>query len=206
MFWFFPEKIDYLGLFIPTGIFRLAVHTRDAFAKLEHHSTQIEIWSFPELSNVFKQFIPILARGFTSLHKKLRNEQPKVLKPFDEKNSFAVASLKEALKVPSTLAVLKTTGWYRLVTTAFNKQMGCVFLNQQEDINNRLRRILVSHMKERRKKLVTTSRACLEVILTITLLRTDLEGACFTVRTNYVEFRGILTIADATGMTGCRKL
>lgn len=58
---FFAETIDYIGHVIRPDILKLAEHTTDAVAKLEHLTKQTKLSSFLGLRNVFRRFIPNLA-------------------------------------------------------------------------------------------------------------------------------------------------
>lgn len=72
---------------------------------LEHPTTYTGIRSLLSLSNFFTRSVTSYARLVASLNKKLMRDHCKSFGPLDEKERFAVASVKDALINPPMLAL-----------------------------------------------------------------------------------------------------
>lgn len=59
---FFAETTDYAGQFIEPGRPKLAEHTADAVARLEHPTAQTERGSFVGMFSLYRRFVPNFAR------------------------------------------------------------------------------------------------------------------------------------------------
>lgn len=77
--------------------------------------------------------------------------------------------------------------------------MGCVLLQKQEYGSSCAAGYWYRPLKYKNQKLDKTRMECLEVLWSVTFWWSYLEEACFKIRMDHEAFRGILTVAEATG-------
>lgn len=85
---------------------------------------------------------------------------------------------------PLNLATPRATGHYTAVTDACDKKIGCMLLQEESDGPVSPIEYWSRMLSEKKRRLVTTRRGCLAVVLVVLLLRLYLEGNWFTERTH----------------------
>lgn len=134
------------------------------------------------------------------LNNKLRTDQPKNNCPLNENECAALVSLNKALISPPVFNPPRQARKYTPDRDDFQKQIGCVQLQEQEDGSTRPVGYGSPTITDKERELTTTQKDCLAVVWEIVLLSLYLEGTCFTARTDYEALNRILAMTKAAGM------
>lgn len=90
------------------------------------------MWSFPGLSNIYRQVVPHFARLALQLNKKMNKDEPCQHK-LDDAERNAVDMLKEKLINPPVFALPRLNEQYTIHMDAWDTQVECAILRQHED-------------------------------------------------------------------------
>jgi len=189
---FFRTTVEYIRHEIKPGRLRVMdAHTR---ALRERHflTTRTQVRSSLGMCNVFHRFVLSFARMAAPLTDLMGSTAPVVVPPETLLQQQAFDRLKEALTTPPSLAVPRQGRNYVLDVVACGTQVGSTLLQEQDD--GKLRRFAYISRRLAASELPygITEKECLAVVWASLMLRSDLEGSRFLLRTEHDCLRLIL--------------
>ena len=111
----------------------------------------------------------------------------------------AFETLKDRLTSPSVLALRTEERTYQFDTHAYNYQMGCTLLQEQEDDVWHPVGYWSKLLNETERLYSPAERECYAIVSAMRTLRTYLEGVRLKVRMDHAALRWILTTTESTG-------
>lgn len=194
----FTNQIDNQGHAIKPGKLGVTNHAEDSTRKLQGPITVTDLKLFLGRCSVFRRFVLNFLRITSPLLKRLCGIQAKNLGPLTKEELEVLEPLQGKLIAPPVLTFLKSNGQYTLGTDSCDGQIGCVLL-QNGTIATESIRYWSGILKNQEKNLVTTHSECFVAVRAAVLLRSNLDGCRFIMRTDRHELRWILNLANATG-------
>lgn len=125
------EKIVYLGHVLRPWKLELADHTTDEFGDFNPSHNVMEWKLFPGLCNVYRGFVPNFAHIAAVLNNKLKKGERRTLDSGTQEEHDALASSQNELVSAPLLLSPHTRGLLTLDMDAWNKQSGCVLIQEQ---------------------------------------------------------------------------
>lgn len=116
---FATDTIDYLGHLIRPRWLKLAFYTTDAKRGLVSQSNNADFRSLLVVWNVFRRFVPNIARIAAPLSQRFKKHLPATFLPLDIKELDAIKISEAALMTPLILALPYSSGHWRPATDAF---------------------------------------------------------------------------------------
>lgn len=152
---------------------------------------------------MFGRFVPSIAYLAARVNVHLRNDKPEIFGPLHEKESVAVASLKELLTSTLLLVLQRSNFQYKLDTDTFDKRSGCVLFLEQENGSSTLIGYRSPTLNDTQQELVTTHRERLAVAWVLSLLHPYLKSGHLKIRTDSEALQWIRNmIEDAESWWG----
>ncbi len=194
---FFCETVDYLGHVIRPGRLALAETNTRALQEVKHPQNQTELRSFLGLCNVNMRFVPRFASIAATLNEPLKKHQPVEIDTLNPEQAEAISTPRDALLKAPILALPRKDGHYTLNTDASDGQLGCC-LHQDQPTGDRFPIGYWSRsLTSAERNYSTTDKECLAVVWSVLLLRPNLEGVQFTVRTDHHALRWVLDLGNS---------
>ena len=190
--------MDYLGHVVLPGKLKVATDTAAAFKEFVFPQTLMQQRCFLGACNVYRRFgkeFSKISRLLTGMLKK--EASPNFENPTEEQLT-AFETLKDRLKSPLVLTLLKAGRNYRLDTDASDYQMGCTLLQEQENDVWHTVGYWSKLLNETKRRYSPTERECYAIVWAMRRFRPYLEGVWFKVRTDHTALRWILTITELT--------
>ena len=199
---FFPPKVDYLAHVITPGKLSVAVDNSKAFAKAVFTRTVTQLRSFLGAANVYRRFMEKYSNIARTLNSMLRKyAEPGWENPTKEQTK-AFETLETRLISPPILALPKAGRPCMIETDASAYQLSTTLLQRQdEDKPNGWVPIgyWSKTLTDTERNYSTTERECYSVVLSVTTLRSYIEGLMLTVRTDHAALRWLMKISNSTG-------
>jgi len=191
---FFRTTVEYLGHVITPG--RLGVlqaHTK-ALREAVFSTTLTQVRSFIGMCNVFRRFVPNLARVATPHTDLLGSTAPVTVPPPTPKQLFAFEELKRRLTKPPVLTLPRAGHKYVFDVDACGTQVGAALLQEQEE-GGLLPVAYISRVLEgAERNFGVTEKECLAVVWASLKFRAYLGGDRFLFRTDHDCLRWLLNI------------
>lgn len=143
---------------------KIASHTIDAIHELQGPTNTMELRFILDLWNIFRRFVSKFVRLATPLSKKLRLDQPIKLGPIDEVALSAMNAFREALVPLPVLGIPTLSGRMMPSTDAWDKQVGFVLHQKQEDETMRHIGYWSGSRNDAEWKYYTAQRNCLGAV------------------------------------------
>jgi hypothetical protein len=148
--------------------------------------------------NVYWKFVPHFAKSAAPLKNLLKKGQPIDLAPFNSVEAESYLLLKNALTTPPLLCLPRDNRPYTLDVYASDYQLGAS-LQQQRDGKLVPCGYYSRSMNSAERNYSAPEKECLAVVWAILHLRPYLEGTRFTVRSDQVALRWLLSLKDPSG-------
>jgi len=195
----FQEEVEYLGHIVGRGHMQVNEKNLVGLRRAEPPRTKKDLWSFRGMCNAYCLFVKDyaqVARPRTTL------TSPKVsdpLPPFSQDQRDAFEELKRRLTSTSILALPRSTGAYLLDTDASDYQVGCVLTQEQPDKSYKPVGSWSHPITGAEKNNSTMEKKCLAVDWALFMLRPNVQGTLFIVRTDHSALRCKLHMNGAHG-------
>lgn len=111
------------------GKLRFADKTTEASQALQHPTTVTKLWSFLELCNVHRHFVPKFAKLTAPLYKNLKKGEPLQFN-LDGEEMKVVDVLKLQLITSPVMALSRSNGQYTIDADARDTQVGVVLQHE----------------------------------------------------------------------------
>jgi len=191
---FFLNTLKYLGHEIKPGrLGAMDAHTR-ALRQAHFPTTRTHVRSFVGMCNVFRRFLPNVARMAAPLTDLMGSTTPVLVPPATPLQQQAFDRLNGALTTPPILALPRRGPKYVLDVDACGTQVGAALLQGQDDEKLQPVAYISRRLEKNELPNGVTEKECLAVIWASLKLRPHLEGDCFLVRTDHDCLRWNLNI------------
>lgn len=160
----------------------MAETTTIVIQELRYATTETELHCFLGPCSAYRRFVPWFSKLEAPLHKKLRKEEPRKFQTVTEAKLQYVYALKSALTNPLILALPSANGQYTIDTNASDARVGCVLLQSQNGGTYCAIGFWKRTLCDLERKLATTHKEYLAVVVATLSLRPYLERGRFTVR------------------------
>jgi hypothetical protein len=195
---FFVRELDYLGYVVGSGTLKMQDRHIRAVAEMIEPTTLSSVRSVIGLAGVFRRFVKDFAsraKPLTDLFKS-KNRRPE---PFQLSTSEreAFLDIKNALISPPVLALPKKSSSLILETDASETQIGCILL--QDDHSGDGYRPLGYYsrlLSDAERNYSATEREGLAVVWATKILRHQLVGTEFVIKTDHSSLSWLLTGAS----------
>jgi hypothetical protein len=195
---FFQTKVNYLGHVIYPGKLAVAQKNIDTLEKAVYPTKRTELRSFLGMCNVYRRFVERFAKIAAPLTDLLKKGQPETFElNTEQQKSFHV--LRDALIEPPILTLPKEGKSYTLDVDACDYQIGACLLQQQDDGKLLPCGYYSRTLNGAERNYSTPEKECLAVVWATLLLRPYLEGTSFTVRSDQVALKWLLSFKDPSG-------
>ena len=151
------------------------------------------------MCNVYRRFVSNYTDIAAPLNALLRKDQPKLLKPFGEKEADAFAKLTEAVTNSPILALPRHGLPYSVDTDASDYQVGAALFQTHQDGVRRPIGYWSRSLLSAEKNYSTPEKECLAIIWALSILRPYLLGERFVVHTDQASLRWLLGITEPSG-------
>jgi RNase H-like domain found in reverse transcriptase/Reverse transcriptase (RNA-dependent DNA polymerase)/Retroviral aspartyl protease len=195
---FFQTKVNYLGHVIYPGKLAVSKKNIDTIEKAVYPTKRSELRSCLGMCNVYRRFVQGFARIAAPLTDLLKKGQPEsFVLNMAQQNSFQ--SLRDALIQPPILTLPKEGSSHTLDVDACDYQICACLLQKQEDGKLLPCGYYPRTLNGAERNYSTPEKECLAVVWAILLLRPYLEGTSFTVRSDQVALKWLLSFKDPSG-------
>jgi len=196
---FFQPRVDYLGHVVTPGKLAVAQKNVDTLAQAKHPQTRTELRSFLGMCNVYRRFVPHFAKKASPLTELLKKGQPSEYDDFTEEQAEAFDALRQALINPPILALPRQDAPFTLDVDASDYQLGACLLQEQDDGQLAPCGYFSKTLLPAERNYSAVEKECLAVVWAILQLRPYLERVRFTVRSDQVALRWLLSLKDPSG-------
>lgn len=197
---FFTSSITYLRHFIRPHRSEICSHTLEEIWNLNPLTNITELNSFFYIYGVLQSFVPNSAPIAAPLNKKLRKDQPTNLGQLTSEEHDAVCKVHKVLFSPPVLQLLGRNGHFTIEKDAWNVQVGCMLFQKQLDGTKRRIRYWSRFLNAVQRAYGETHSEGYAVIWAMLLLRLYIEGKWCTFSTDHDSVKGMMKLANATGM------
>jgi hypothetical protein len=195
---FFQSSVDYLGHIIYPGKLAVANKNIESIRKAIFPTTRTQLRSFLGMCNVYRRFVDKFAKIAGPLSDMLKKGEAEIF-TLNEKQQEAFNKLRESLIQPPILTLPKEGGKFTLDVDACDYQIGACLLQEQSDGTLLPCGYYSRTLNTAERNYSTPEKECLAVVWAILLLRPYLEGVSFTVRSDQVALRWLLSFKDPSG-------
>ena len=196
---FFQSSVDYLGHVVYPGKLAVAQKNIDTLAQAHYPSTRTELRSFLGMCNVYRKFVSGFAKIAAPLTDMLRKGEPDTFDDLTEAQAHAFSQLKNALINPPILTLPRESAPYTLDVDACDSQLGACLQQEQPDGTLAPCGFYSRTLNQAEKNYSTPEKECLAMVWAILLLRPYLERKRFTIRTDEVALKWLLSLKDPSG-------
>lgn len=195
---FFQSSVDYLGHVILPGKLAVAQKNIESIKKAIYPSTRTQLRSFLGMCNVYRRFVNGFAKIAGPLSDLLKKGEPEsFILNENQQNAFNV--LRDALIHPPILTLPKEGKLFTLDVDACDYQIGACLLQEQDNGKLLPCGYYSRTLNSAERNYSTPEKECLAVVWAILLLRPYLEGIAFTVRSDQVALKWLLSFKDPSG-------
>jgi transposase InsO family protein len=195
---FFQSSVDYLGHVIYPGKLAVAQKNIESIGKAIYPTTRTQLRSFLGMCNVYRRFVDRFAKIAGPLSDLLKKGEPEIF-VLNENQRHAFNKLRDALIHPPILTLPKEGKSFTLDVDACDYQIGACLLQEQEDGSLLPCGYYSRTLNTAERNYSTPEKECLAVVWGILLLRPYLERITFTVRSDQVALRWLLSFKDPSG-------
>lgn len=128
---FSDDRIESFGPMIHSGRIGISTKASDEIPWLQYLTNVDKLKSFSSLCNVIRRFVPSFARIVALLNKKLEKDQTFHFRRLKKSGIKVLESLQHQLLSPPIWSLLKPKRSYTLDCSTCDKQVGCMFLQEQ---------------------------------------------------------------------------
>jgi len=196
---FFRPSVDYLGHVIRPGQLAVADKNVETIKKARHPRTRTELRSFLGMCNVYRRFVPGFARIAAPLTDMLKKGEAESFQELTKDQSQAFDALRTALVNPPILSLPKEGLPFTLDVDACDYQLGACLQQEQPDKSLLPLGYYSRTLNPAERNYSTPEKECLAMVWAILLLRPYLAGQRFTVRTDQVALKWLLSLKDPSG-------
>ena len=191
---FFRTTVEYLGHENKPG--RLGVMDAPTRALRQAHfpTTRTHVRSFVGICDVFRRFVPNIARMAAPLTDLMGSTAPVLVPPATPLQQQAFDRLKEALTTPPVLALPRRGRTYVLDVDSCGTQLSAALLQEQDDGKLQPAAYISRRLATNQLPYGVTEKECLAVVWASLKRRPYLEGDRFRVRADHDCLRWILNI------------
>jgi hypothetical protein len=189
--------VNYLGHVVLPGNLAVAPRDVDTIKQAKYPTTITELRSFLGMCNVFTRFVPSFSKIAGPLTNMLKNGAAEVFEELTLEQQDAFGRLRESLIDPTILVLPREDAPYTLDVD----ECGIGACQQQEQPDGSLAPCdyYSKTLNPAEKNYSTPEKECLAMVWAIILLRSYLERTRFTIRTDKVALKWLLSLKDPSG-------
>jgi RNase H-like domain found in reverse transcriptase/Reverse transcriptase (RNA-dependent DNA polymerase) len=202
---FFQSSVDYLGHVIYPRKLAVAQKNIESIGKAIYPTTRTQLRSFLGMCNVCRRFVDRFAKISGPLADILKRGEPEFF-VLNENQRHALNKLRYFLTNPPILTLPKEGKKFTLDVDACDYQICACLLQEQEDGSLLHCGYYSRTLNTAERNYSTPEKECLAVVWGILFLRPYLEIITFTVRSDQVDLRWLLSFKDPSGRLAHWKL